>query len=177
LVGGLAATALNSYLPLQLQVGEDRGEWRDMSEGMQLRVLPADSHLDFSGYRAVAQVEVRQDRQTVKGQALFQDARQAPPGYQGPVRQICEILDYRYARYAGDPGYMLNPFIMRDWAGDTQIWVPASSALMAGSTEPVDDDALVIVRRYPLVSLVWAGFIAMLLGALWLPRRPLEKSL
>lgn len=176
LVGGLAATALNSYLPLQLQVGEDRGEWRDMAEGMQLRVLPADSHLDFSGYRAVAHVELRQERQTVKGQALFQDARQAPPGYQGPVRQICEILDYRYARYAGDPGYMLNPFIIRDWAGDTQIWVPASSALMAGSTEPIDDDALVIVRRYPLVSLVWAGFIAMLLGALWLPRRPLEKS-
>lgn len=176
LVGGLAATALNSYLPLQLQVGEDRGEWRDMVEGMQLRVLPADSHLDFSGYRAVAHVEIRQDRQTVKGQALFQDARQVPPGYQGPVRQICEILDYRYARYAGDPGYMLNPFIIRDWSGDTQIWVPASSALMAGSTEPVNE-ALVIVRRYPLVSLVWVGFIAMLLGALWLPRRPLEKSL
>ncbi|SDR77982.1 cytochrome c-type biogenesis protein CcmF [Halopseudomonas litoralis] len=178
LVGGLAATALNSYLPILLQDGEALGQWRYMTEDMQVRVLPASSHSDYSGFRAVAQVEIRHDHEVVQGQALFQDARQLPPGYQGPVRQLCEILDYRYARHAGDPGYMLHPFIIRSWLADTQVWVPASAGLMSASdVVSTTDETLVVVRRYPLVSLVWGGFIAMLLGALLLPRRRLEKTI
>ncbi len=178
LVGGLAATALNSYLPILLQDGEGLGQWSYMTEDMQMRVLPVSSQSDYSGFRAVAQVEIMHDQEMVQGQALFQDARQLPPGYQGPVRQLCEILDYRYARHAGDPGYMLHPFIMRSWQADTQVWVPASPGLMRVSdTEDATDETLVVVRRYPLVSLVWIGFTAMLLGALLLPRRSLEKKI
>ncbi|MEJ6655367.1 MAG: cytochrome c biogenesis protein CcsA [Pseudomonas sp.] len=178
LVGGLVATALNSYLPILLQSGEGTGQWRYMTEDMQVRVLPASSHSDYSGFRAVAHVEVMHDQERVQGQALFQDARQLPPGYQGPVRQLCEILDYRYARHAGDPGYMLHPFIIRSWQADTQVWVPASRGLMRVSdTADAADEPLVVIRRYPLVSLVWIGFTAMLLGALLLPRRSLEKAI
>ena len=67
---------------------------------------------------------------------------------------------------------------MRSWQADTQVWVPASPGLMRVSdTEDATDETLVVVRRYPLVSLVWIGFTAMLLGALLLPRRSLEKTI
>lgn len=178
LVGGFAATTLNSYLPVLFKEGDDLSQWRTMSEGMQVRVSPALSLEDYSGYKAVANVELRYGQAEVYGRALFQDARALPPGYQGSVRQLCEILDYRYARHQGDPGYILNPFIIRGWLEDTQVWVPASPRLM-GATESIKGeqrgDALVVVRRYPLVSLIWGGFVAMLLGVLLLPGRSREK--
>ncbi|MNJ55324.1 hypothetical protein D3C77_508090 [compost metagenome] len=104
---------------------------------------------------------------------MFQDGRELPPAYQGPVRQLCEILDYRYARHVGDPGYVLHPFIVRGWVEDLQVWVPASPRLMqAGSTASGDTEAsygVVVVRRYPFVSLVWTGLLAMVFGVLALP--------
>lgn len=176
-VGGLVATTLNSYLPFMLKGAEVPDQWRSVTEDMQVRVLPAEDYSDYSGFRAVAKVEIRHDQKVLQGQALFQDARQMPPGYQGPVRQLCEIIDYRYARHEGDPGYMLNPFIIRGWLADTQVWVPASPRLMeTADITGASGEALVVVRRYPLVSLVWVGFIAMLLGALILPSRPMEKT-
>lgn len=170
LVGGFAATALNSYLPILLQPGDDLAQWRGITGELQVRVLPAEGQLDYSGYAALARVEMRENGEEIQGQALFRDARQLPPGYQGPVRQLCEILDYRYARHQGDPGYILNPFIIRSWLVDTQVWVPASPRLLAAA-EVADSaqETLVVVRRYPLVSLVWTGFAAMLLGTLLLP--------
>lgn len=177
LVGGFAATALNSYLPILLQEGDDLSQWRTMAEDMQVRVLPASSVEDYSGYRAVASVEVRHGETEIQGQALFQDMRELPPGYQGPVRQLCEILDYRYARHQGDPGYILNPFIIRGWLEDTQVWVPASPRLMnLAAGNQANHETLVVVRRYPLVSVLWSGFVAMLLGALLLPGWSREKT-
>ncbi|MNJ55671.1 hypothetical protein D3C77_511790 [compost metagenome] len=172
LVGGLSATVLNSYLPLLLQETDALSEWRGIGEGMQVRVSPVNSQQDYSGYRAVAQVEVRQGLKLLQGQALFRDDRQMPPGYQGSVRQLCELLDYRYSRYSADPGYLLNPFIIRGLWADTQVWVPASERLMRSPGNHQDSpEMLVVVRRYPLVSLVWIGFVAMLLGTVLLPRR------
>lgn len=177
LVGGFAATALNSYLPVLLQEGDDLSQWRSMGQDMQVRVLPASSVEDYSGYRALASVEIRHGETEIQGQALFQDVRELPPGYQGPVRQLCEILDYRYARHQGDPGYILNPFIIRGWLEDMQVWVPASPSLMDSADGDLgSQEALVVVRRYPLVSVLWSGFVAMLLGAMLLPGRSREKD-
>ncbi|MGC4011756.1 MAG: hypothetical protein QM805_23855 [Pseudomonas sp.] len=50
----------------------------------------------------MAKVELRDGERTLAGHALFQDSRGNPPAYQGPVRQLCEILDYHYARFASD---------------------------------------------------------------------------
>ncbi|WXL26745.1 cytochrome c biogenesis protein CcsA [Ectopseudomonas mendocina] len=176
LVGGFAATALNSYMPILLQADDDLAQWRGITDGMQVRVVPASSVTDYSGYQAVARVEVQHGQQVIQGQALFKDGRELPPGYQGPVRQLCEILDYRYARHKGDPGYILNPFIIRNWLEDTQVWVPASPRLMAsGATVASERETLIVVRRYPLVSLLWIGFVAMLLGTLLLPGWSREK--
>ncbi|MFG5863844.1 heme lyase CcmF/NrfE family subunit [Metapseudomonas sp. CR1201] len=172
LVGGLSATALNSYVPLSLSLAASPEDWHQVSNKLQVRVLPLSDQEDNSGYRAVAQVELRADGTVHGGHALFQDARQLPPAYQGPVRQLCEILDYRYARYAGDPGYVLHPFILRSWDQDLQVWIPATSRLMVGASKASatgEVQSLVVIRRFPLVSFVWAGLIAMVLGTLLLP--------
>ncbi len=172
LVGGLSATALNSYVPLSLSLSSSSEDWHQVSHQLQVRVLPLSGHEDYSGYRAVAQVELRADGTVHAGHALFQDARKLPPAYQGPVRQLCEVLDYRYARYAGDRGYVLHPFILRNWDQDLQVWIPATPRLMSGTTEAsatAEVQSLVVIRRFPLVSFVWGGLIAMVLGTLLLP--------
>lgn len=167
LVGGLAATALNSYQQISIPPGTSFEQWHAVIGGMQMRVSPDSSRPDFSGYHAVAKVELRDGERTLAGHALFQDSRGNPPAYQGPVRQLCEILDYHYARFASDRGYVLHPFIVRGWSGDLQIWVPASARLLK---EPGDDiESVVVVRRFPFLSLVWVGLITMLFGALMLP--------
>lgn len=170
LVGGFAATALNTYQAVQLSP-EQLQSWSRLPDGSALRVSLAHPEQNYSGYQAVAQVEIRAEGQTTVGQALFMDGRHQPAGYQGPVRQLCEILDYRYARYTGGPRYLLDPFVIRGLWGDQQVWVPASSALMGQpSADDVQSPTLIVVRRYPLVSFVWLGLIGMVLGALLLPQ-------
>lgn len=169
LIGGLFATALNVYMPINISPASSADAWHQVEERMQVRILPLDSAADFSGYRAVARVELRSDGELLAGHALFQDARELPPAYQGPVRQLCEILDYRYARHVGDPGYVLHPFIVRGWAEDLQVWVPASPRLMKNGERGDAVPGVVVVRRYPFVSFVWLGLLAMVLGILLLP--------
>lgn len=186
LIGGLLATALNTYMPINIAPTSSDQAWHRVADNLQVRILPLSSEANFSGYRAVAQVELRSEGQVIAGHALFQDGRELPPAYQGPVRQLCEILDYRYARHVGDPGYVLHPFIVRGWAQDLQVWVPASPRLMqAGSKAAEGGDEIqgvVVVRRYPFVSLVWVGLLAMVLGILALPghghalRKPSQVS-
>ncbi|WP_152223977.1 cytochrome c biogenesis protein CcsA [Pseudomonas sp. SCB32] len=167
LVGGLAATALNTYQQISIPPGTSFEQWHAVIGGMQMRVSPDSSRPDFSGYHAVAKVELRDGEHTLAGHALFQDSRGNPPAYQGPVRQLCEILDYHYARFASDRGYVLHPFIVRGWSGDLQVWVPASARLLK---QPGDDiESVVVVRRYPFLSFVWVGLLTMLFGALLLP--------
>lgn len=184
LIGGLLATALNTYMPINIAPASAPDAWHRVADQVQLRVLPLSNQENFSGYQAVARVELRSEGQVIAGHALFQDRRELPPAYQGPVRQLCEILDYRYARHVGDPGYVLHPFIVRGWAQDLQVWVPASPRLMqtgaADGGEAVH--GVVVVRRYPFVSLVWVGLLAMVLGMLALPghghpsRKPRQVS-
>ena len=168
LIGGLLATALNSYMPINIAPASDPQAWHRVADHLQVRVLPLSSQQNFSGYQAVAQVQLRSAGQVIAGHALFQDRRALPPAYQGPVRQLCEILDYRYARHVGDPGYVLHPFIVRGWAQDLQVWVPASPRLMNGASRD-EIQGVIVVRRYPFVSLVWVGLLAMVVGMLVLP--------
>ncbi|MDF3932067.1 cytochrome c biogenesis protein CcsA [Pseudomonas citronellolis] len=167
LVGGLAATALNTYLQVTIPADASFEQWRPLANGMQMRVLPDGTQRSYSGYRSLAKVELREGGHELEGHALFQDSRGNPPAYQGPVRQLCEILDYHYARFASDRGYVLHPFIIRGWLGDLQVWVPASPRLMGQKGEAIE--SLVVIRRYPLLSFVWLGLGCMLFGALLLP--------
>ena len=102
-------------------------------------------------------VDLLQRPGVLQGQTLYRDARSAIAGYAGPVRQICEILDYRYARYADQPGYVLHPVIDRGWARDLQLWVATSSAVAAES-EVAAAGRAEAERRVALLT----GFLAAL---------------
>ena len=167
LVSGLAATALNTYRQVSIPAGSSFEQWHAVADGMQVRVLPDQVEENFSGYHALARVELRDGDRLLAGHALFQDSRGLPPAYQGPVRQLCEIIDYHYARFASDRGYVLHPFIIRGWSRDLQVWVPASPSLLRQGPDQIE--SLVVIRRYPFVSFVWVGLLTMLGGALLLP--------
>jgi len=168
LTGGLSATVMNSYSSITLPPSVTLDEWQRLSADLQVRVHPYLSKQDGQGYRAIANVELEMGDKVLRGHALFRDDRDLPPGYQGAVRQLCEVMDYRYARHAGDRGYVLHPFIVRGWFQDLQIWVPASSRLMHGGNAQDgaydETESVIVVRRYPLVSLVWIGLAAMVAG-------------
>jgi cytochrome c-type biogenesis protein CcmF len=179
--GALLSTALNGY---SQHIIEQSDEWRRDHHGYAFRVTSLDVDRSADGgvtggqgsFRALAQVELQTPLQrVVGGQTLYRDARSAVEGYCGPVRQICEILDYRYARYANQPGYVLHPFIDRGWTRDVQLWVSTAAAVAAlqGSTEP-SQKTVVVLRFFPFISLLWIGLALTTVGASCLALRPRE---
>lgn len=181
--GALLSTALNGYSQHVIDIAET---WQREHQGYAFRVtsLAVDHSADGgrtngdAGFRALAQVEVRTpSRQVLNGETLYRDGRRAIDGYAGPVRQICEILDYRYARYANEPGYVLDPFIDRGWARDIQLWVSPSAAVAALEGGPQVSQVVVVLRVFPFASLLWMGLLLTSAGALWLAlRRAKEQS-
>ena len=169
--GGLLATALNGYSQHMTGLGAD---WQQARGGHAFRVtgLALDRSADGgrggdAAFRAVAEVELHTPADGVlRGQTLYRDGRSAIAGYAGPVRQICEILDYRYARYSDRPGYVLHPFIDRSWSRDLQLWVSTSAAVAALEGGPQDVQAVVVVRVLPFASLLWLGLALATVGAL-----------
>ncbi|WP_251199514.1 cytochrome c biogenesis protein CcsA [Aromatoleum aromaticum] len=181
--GALLSTALNGYSQHVIDVAET---WQRDHHGYAFRVtsLAVDHSADGgrtngeAGFRALAQVELRTpSHQVLNGETLYRDGRRAVEGYAGPVRQICEILDYRYARYANTPGYVLDPFIDRGWERDVQLWVSPSAAVAALEGGPQASQVVVVLRVFPFASLLWMGLLLTSAGALWLAlRRPKEHS-
>jgi cytochrome c-type biogenesis protein CcmF len=175
--GGLLATALNGYSQHFIDVD---GDWQREHHGYAFRITALDVDRTPDGgrtrgegsFRALAQIEIETPSSGVlRGQTLYRDARSAIAGYAGPVRQICEILDYRYARYADQPGYVLHPFIDHGWGRDLQLWVATSSAVAALEGGPQAAKAVVVLRIMPFASLLWIGLTLMSTGALWLALR------
>ncbi len=176
--GALLSTVLNGYSQHVFDLSD---AWQQGRHGYAFRVTGLEldrgadgGRRDGSGsFRALAHIELRTPEQSVVGgQTLYRDARSAVEGYSGPVRQICEILDYRYARYADKPGYVLHPFIERGWARDVQLWVSTSAAVAALEGGPQPSRAVVVMRFFPFVSLLWIGLVLATAGALWLALRP-----
>jgi cytochrome c-type biogenesis protein CcmF len=108
-----------------------------------------------------------------EGHSVYRDERPPTAGDRGPVRLMCEILGYRYARYASGATQMMHPFIHRGLLRDVQVWLPAID-YTAGSAAPGARPAAtrrvttvpVVLKVYPLISLLWLGLALALLGAL-----------
>lgn len=184
--GALLSTALNGY---SQHVVDNAENWQSEHHGYAFRVisLAVDRAADGGriageggegSFRALAQVELQTpSQQVLSGTTLYRDARSAVDAYAGPVRQICEILDYRYARYANQPGYVLHPFIDRGWARDVQLWISTSAAVAALEGGPRASQVVVVLRVFPFASLLWIGLTLTSAGALWLAlRRNKERS-
>lgn len=126
------------------------------------------------GFHAVAEARWSLVRDGVavqeeQGQAVYRDRRAQSAGGLGPVRLMCEILDYRYARTVSGATQMIDPFIHRGLWRDVQIWLPAleyrvdgegdMSELLAPTTVPV------VLKIYPMMTWLWAGLVLALIAA------------
>ncbi len=136
------------------------------------------------GFSALGRVAWQRRRgddvvQSAVGQAAYRDSQPPAPGGLGPVRLMCEILDYRYARTISGASQIIDPFIHRGWWRDVQVWLPAISYTAVGAEAPTAQAAgaspdlvrapstvPVVLRIYPMMTWLWIGLVVVLVAAL-----------
>ncbi|WP_418648015.1 cytochrome c biogenesis protein CcsA [Thauera butanivorans] len=182
--GGMMAIALNSYSQHELLpeggLAEAATGWVKDRHGYTFRLAgvrfgDADdgARRGENGIRAVTTVEVRGARgEIMDGQTLYRDSRSLPERYDGPMRQVCELLDYRYARHVTTPGYLLDPLIDHGWGRSVQFWISPAALLEAAAANGEPPVVVAVVKVFPFVSLLWTGLVVAALGGLWLALLP-----
>ena len=174
--GGLLATALNSYTQHEIRFDGAETGWTRDRHGYAFRLADVrvaalrDGGVTASnGVQALTAIEVRGPAgEVLDGQTLYRDSRAPPDRYDGPLRQICELLDYRYARHVGTPGYLLQPLIDQGWASAVQFWVSPAAVVESLEERPGGTEVFVVVKVFPFLSLLWAGLLLVLFGSGWL---------
>src|SRR5690606_31170275 len=81
------------------------------------------------GFRSVGKVgwQLVDDGRVLEageGHTVYRDDRPPASGEKGPVRLMCEILDYRYARYVSGDSETIHPLIHRGLWPDVQVSPP-----------------------------------------------------
>ena len=127
------------------------------------------------GFHAVADVRWSLVRdgvalQNETGSAVYRDQRPEAEGGLGPVRLMCEIVDYRFARTVSGATQMVHPFIHRGLWRDVQVWLPAIQYRAEAAGSELADLRLpsrvpVVLKIYPMMSWMWAGLLVTLLAA------------
>lgn len=185
LAGGLAATVLDSYSQRLVEVPAELERPIEFPGGYRLEIGVIDSERSADGaraageeaaFRSVAEVSWSLARDGAPlvartGHSVYRDGRPPYSSEVGAVRLMCEMIDYRYARYRSDGSQIIHPLISRGLLRDVQIWVPA----VTGPEDPAAPGAAsatgrlpVILKVFPLMSLVWAGLVLALTGFLLL---------
>ena len=182
LLSATAATVFDVYNWRNLSFPEDFAKPVKFPSGYEVSVALDREALSQHGLRgdagapafhAVAEVRwsLRRDGVSVqeeRGQSVYRDARPEASGALGPVRLMCEILDYRYARTVSGASQMIDPFLHRGLWRDVQIWLPAIKyeagegaleALRAPSTVPI------VLKIFPMMSWMWLGLVLSVVAA------------
>ncbi len=186
LAAGSAALVFDSYAQRMIDYPDDFGVPLRFPGGYAVTVelegeswVPDGARAERGrGFSAVASVGWSLEREgrvleSRWGHAVYRDDRAPLTAESNPVRLMCEMLDYRYARFAGDARHMIHPFIHRGLWRDVQIWFPAVgydaeargagpgdlAALRRPSTAPV------VLKVYPMVSWLWLGLGLVMVGA------------
>ena len=182
LVAFLAATVNDTYAQKMVRFPEDFGKPIRFPDGFTVTVELAGERMTEDGgpsplFESRARVRFTRAEEDeivadVTGQTIYRDT--LPPGVagQGSVRLMCEMIDYRYARYAGGKTRMMHPFIHRGLWRDVQVWFPAvdyaaaprDEASLAGQRQP--GEVPVVLKTFPMVTWLWAGLAALILGGL-----------
>ncbi|MDH3913261.1 MAG: cytochrome c biogenesis protein CcsA, partial [Rhodospirillales bacterium] len=187
LLAGTGATVFDSYAQKILEYPEDFGRPQRFPDGFTVTLwLGEAAFVDDGGpsrkgagaFRSVAEVawQLEGDEGVVErraGHTVYRDDRPPSSDGQGPVRLMCEIVDYRYARSVGGPRRMIHPFIHRGLWRDVQVWFPAVDYRVDGTGAPGEGVAAarqasevpVVLKVFPLLSWVWIGLALCLGGA------------
>ncbi len=178
LAGALVSTIFDSYAKRVVSVGAGLSEPILFPGGYRLRIDTIKTSGARDGvrgkagtFRSVARIEWSLNRKgrvvtSRGGQSVYRDERPPFSEKLGSIRLMCEIIDYRYARYVSDGKQMIDPLISRGFWRDVQIWVPAVSErqnLTRGVGAPAGT-VPVILKVFPLMSWVWIGLLITLFG-------------
>lgn len=175
LIAGTAATVFDSYAQRLVRYPDEFGKPIAFADGFTVTVWlddmgPVDDGARGS-FRAVGRVgwELAADGAVVQaeeGHAVYRDDRATAAGDKGPVRLMCEILDYRYARYVSGDSEMIHPFIHRGLWRDVQVWLPAIDVDQADEEVKANaSEVPVVLKVFPLMAWFWAGLVMILIGA------------
>jgi cytochrome c-type biogenesis protein CcmF len=190
LAGLLAATVFDSYSQRLVEMPAGLAKPIAFPGGYKLQIGGIASSRSRDGvrgpsgkkgaFRSVARVSWWLERggavlTRTEGHAVYRDDRPPYNTEIGSVRLMCEIIDYRYARYMSGQKQMIHPLISRGLWRDVQIWIPAVSG--GENDRPNTGLVPVILKVFPLMSFVWIGLLLALAGFLIhavadRPRRP-----
>lgn len=186
LVGGTVAGSLDRITQRSLQLPGDYNKVHKIGPDLQVSLAeplwlePQDGGREHeNGYRAMSTLSLSFENQRwpasreVAGSTLFRDSRKAHVTQgNNSFRQRCLVLDHRFARHLDRPGLMIDPIIHRALFSDVQVWLPAAPPPVDGETQ----ESLLIVREFPLLSLLWIGWVMVLVGATVLLIAPIFKT-
>ena len=172
-ISGATATVFDSYAQKMIEYPRDLGKPLLFPGGYSVTIsIEEDGYTDAGAFQSVARVGwgLERDGEVVErreGHAIFRDDRPPVRGEQGPIRLMCEILDYRYARYVTDNSRIMHPFIHRGLWRDVQVWFPAVDyrAGLEGAPDPRPTRVPVVLKIYPMMTWLWAGLALALAGA------------
>lgn len=154
LLAFLAATVLDSYGQTVLRWPEDFGRPIVLRGGPGVELaLPA-------GAQSVAVSLIGAEGSGRRGGTAGYREAASSAGDRGPVRVMCEMLDYRYARFAGTGGQMIAPYIHRGLWRDVQVWVGGIDRRDGKAPRRVP----LVVKVLPMAAWVWLGFGTALAG-------------
>jgi cytochrome c-type biogenesis protein CcmF len=174
-------TIFDSYAQKMVNYPEDFGQSLALPDGYSVTLALRDygavndggrGNDGSGGFYAVADASWSLKRgdnilERQSGHTLFRDARPPPQGGQGAVRLMCEILDYRYARYVDKSGRIMHPFIHRGLWRDVQVWFPSPEFKTgeSGIAEPQPGRLPLVLKTYPMMTWLWVGLAMALAGA------------
>ncbi len=169
LISLLGATVFDSYAQKMISYPADFNKSLAFPDGYEVNLSMDNEGVVDDGargnFRAVARAAwtLKKGDDTVQqseGQMIFRDERPPAQDTRSSVRLMCEILDYRYARYSVDNSRMLKPFIHRGLFRDVQVWFPSveySPEGEPGKETRSSSEIPVVLKVFPMVTWLWAG--------------------
>jgi len=173
LIGLITGTVLNSYVQHTESLGASGTFERNLGDGYKYKIYPIGLSSGSEKSRQFANVSsARVELITPDGEyhlsgKYYVSKSGNNSDFAGPVKAICELIDYRYARVKGSSSYVLHPLVHRSFIEDIQIWVHGPNEGDPNSKQ----DVVVVVKKFRFSSFVWFGAISLSIGGLWLSLR------
>ena len=170
LIGLVTGTVLNTYVQHTESLGTSGTYERNLGDGYKYKIYPigdsdgSEKSRQFANV-ASARVElVTPDGEYQLSGKYYVSKNGNNSDFAGPVKAICELIDYRYARVKGSPAYVLHPLVHRSFIEDIQIWIYGPNVNSLESKKEI----VVVVKMFRFSSFVWFGAILLSIGGFWI---------
>lgn len=180
LISILMATVFDSFSKKTVIYPDDFGKPLVFPDGYEVTLAMEREGISNDGakgqFRAVANAgwKLKEDGKVVQqseGNIVYRDDRPPITSERSPLRLLCEMLDYRYARFSADKSHIMQPFIYRGMFKDVQIWYP-SVEYKTGDTGTAENrqktKVPVVLKVFPFVTGIWLGLALAIGAAFWL---------